>query len=113
MKQSLGVVPREYLLSYVVLPMSMLVKYQQTIGMEGTHPGRVFRAHNVDLPHHPRSDDSRSDSGPSPKTPKARAAHPAAAEPRATAAGSHITERTKAKPGSSADAAGHTAASIP
>jgi hypothetical protein len=39
MKQDLGIVPREYLLFYVVLPMSMLVKYQQTIGMEGTHPG--------------------------------------------------------------------------
>lgn len=102
MKQSLGVVPREYLLPYVVLPMSVLMKDGQTIGMEGTHPGRVFRAHNVHLPSHSRSDYSQ-----------ARAAHPSAAESRASAAGSDITERTKAEPGSSADAAGHTAASIP
>ena len=113
MKQNLGVVPQEYLLSYVVIPMSVLMKHGQTTGMEGTHPGRVFRAHNVDLPSHPRSDDSRSDSDSSPKTSKARAAHPSAAEPRASAAGSDITERTKAEPGSSANAAGHTAASIP
>ncbi len=39
MKKNLGIVPREYPLPYVVIPMSVLVKYWQTIGMEGTHPG--------------------------------------------------------------------------
>jgi hypothetical protein len=91
----------------------VLVKYGQTIGMEARIPRRVFRPHNVDLPQNPRSDYSRSDPGSSPETAAARAACSATTESRAAAEGSHIAERTKAKPGSSADAAGHTAASIP
>jgi len=39
MKQNLGVVPREYPLSYVVIPMSVLVKYGQTMEWKArTHP---------------------------------------------------------------------------
>ena len=39
MKQNLGVVPREYPLSYVVIPMPVLVKYGQTMEWKArTHP---------------------------------------------------------------------------
>lgn len=76
-------------------------------------PSRVFRAHNVDLPHTPRPFNPRSNAGSSPETSQARAARPAAAQSRAPAARPHVAKRTKAEPGPSTDATGNAAAAIP
>lgn len=75
-------------------------------------PSRMFRSPNVDLPHHPRSNYSGSNSGSSAKTPKAGGTGSAAAEPRDPAARSDVTERANAEPGSATDAKYATAQTL-